>query len=160
MARELVHAAFGISTGDNATALVIDVVTLPPPDIAELSSAFAINPILPMPRLGAKVDGFHLMELLSEGRYSSVFKAHDDLANRAVVVKFPKPNITTEAIFRQTFMRETWIAAKVRSPFIGETIENSGRTEERRLYRHALLRWRNAGEPAVPAAVDLILDRS
>jgi serine/threonine protein phosphatase PrpC len=122
-ARELVNAAFAISTGDNATALVIDVLTLPPPDMADLSISFATKPILPIPKLGAKVDGFHLTKLLSDGRYSCVFRAHDESGNREVVIKFPKPNTASEAVFRRTFMRETWVAQKVRSPFVGKTLE-------------------------------------
>jgi serine/threonine protein phosphatase PrpC len=126
VARELVHAALATSAGDNATALVIDVLTLPPPDMADLSTGFATNPILPTPKLGAKVDGFQLTKLLSEGRYSCVFRAHDEVGNREVVIKFPKPNATTEAVFRKTFMRETWVATKVRSPFVGKTLELAG----------------------------------
>jgi serine/threonine protein kinase len=123
VARELVNAAFAISTGDNATALVIDVLTLPPPDMADLSVGFSSHPILSMPKLGAKVDGFHLTKLLSEGRYSRVFRAHDEPENREVAIKFPKPNTAPEAVFRRTFMRETWVAQKVRSPFVGKTLE-------------------------------------
>jgi serine/threonine protein phosphatase PrpC len=123
VARELVNASLAIGSGDNATALIIDVVSLPPPDMEDLSIGFATNPILPMPRPGAKVDGFHLAKLLSEGRYSCVFRAHDEPGNREVAIKFPKPNTATVAVFRKTFMRETWVATKVRSPFVGKTLE-------------------------------------
>jgi serine/threonine protein phosphatase PrpC len=123
VARELVNAALAVKVGDNATALVIDVLALAPADEADLSIGFATRPFLPPPKLGAKIDGFHLTDLLSEGRYSCVFKAHDEPGNRAVVVKFPKPNTEPEAVFRKTFMRETWVATKVRSPFVGKTLE-------------------------------------
>ncbi len=73
-AREIVDAALAADVGDNATALVIDVVALPPSDMAELSSVFAAKPILPTPRLGDNVDGFLITGLLSEGRYSCVFR--------------------------------------------------------------------------------------
>jgi serine/threonine protein phosphatase PrpC len=122
-ARELVDAALAAGAVDNATALVLDIAGLPPADMAELSSAFATKPVLPLPRLGAGVDGFHLTKLLSEGRYSRVFLAHDELADRAVVVKFPNPAAATETVFRQTFTRESWAATKIRSPFVGKTID-------------------------------------
>jgi serine/threonine protein kinase len=109
--------------GDNATALVIDVLTLPPAGETDLSTAFATKPILPVPKLGANIDGFRLTDVVSEGRYATVFKAHDEPGNRTVIIKFPKPNTQMDVVFRQAFMRETWAASKVRSPFVGATLE-------------------------------------
>lgn len=164
VARELVDAALAAGSGDNATALVIDVVTLPPPDMVDLSAFFASKPILPMPGIDAKVDGFHLTELLSESRYSRVYKAHDELANRAVIVKLPKPNTATEAAFRQTFMRETWVATKIRSPFVGRTLEipedrRSGVYVVMPFYGGETLEARLSRQPGIslPAGLDLAL---
>jgi serine/threonine protein kinase len=123
-ARRLVEAALAARTGDNATALVLDVLDLPPPDQAGLEAAIGSLPIGPAPRPGAVVDGYALDVLLADGRYSRVFRGRDTLAGgRPVVVKFPKPDAAAEASFRQAYLREAWIAARVRSPFIGEVLE-------------------------------------
>ena len=122
-ARELVAAGLAARTGDNATALVIDVIGLPPADHADLAFATAHLPVLPVPKAGATVDGFHLRALLADGRYTRVFEADDTIEKRRVVLKFPKAITGAEGVLRDAFLREAWIAARIRSPWIGETIE-------------------------------------
>ena len=122
-ARGLTAAALAARGGDNATALVIDVLSLPPANQPDLELAIAGQPILPPPTIGAVIDGFDLEAQLSDGRYSRVFRAHDTVANRSVIIKFPKPIQDADAVLRQAFVRETWIAARVRSPWVGEVLD-------------------------------------
>jgi serine/threonine protein phosphatase PrpC len=124
-ARRLVAAALATPLGDNATALVLDLLDLPAPDRADLEAAIDARPILPPPKPGAVVDGYALEAMLADSRYSRVFRGRDGLApeGRAVVLKFPKPGAAAEASFRQAYLREGWIAARVRSPFLGEVLE-------------------------------------
>jgi serine/threonine protein phosphatase PrpC len=149
-ARELVAAGLAARTGDNATALVIDVIGLPPADPADLAFAAAGLALEPVPKVGATIDGFHLRAMLADGRYTRVFEADDLIEKRRVVLKFPKAITGAEGVLRDAFLREAWIAARIRSPWIGETIELSperqtalytampfyeGETLERRLSR-------------------------
>jgi serine/threonine protein kinase len=109
--------------GDNATALVLDVLSLPPANQPDLELAIAGQPILPPPTIGTVIDGFDLEAQLSDGRYSRVFQAHDTVAKRSVIIKFPKPIQDADAVLRQAFVREIWIAARVRSPWVGEVLD-------------------------------------
>jgi serine/threonine protein phosphatase PrpC len=109
--------------GDNATALVVDVLDLPPANQADLVSAIAAQPILPPPKSGATVDGYALGTMLSDGRYSRVFRATDTERGRAVILKFPQAALARDAVLRAAFVREAWIAARLRSPFVAEVIE-------------------------------------
>jgi serine/threonine protein phosphatase PrpC len=153
-ARKLVASALQGSLGDNATALVVDVVALP--DADQLDLAFAVNtlPILPAPRSGASIDGYTLGQMLSDGRYSRVFRATGQTDRRAVIMKFPKPATGAEPVLRLAFLREFWIAARLRSPWIAEVIETKlesrsalytvmpfydGETLEQRLLRRPLV---------------------
>jgi serine/threonine protein phosphatase PrpC len=123
-ARRLVDAALATAVGDNATALVLDVLALPAPDQLDVQAVAAALPVRPPPRRGAAVDGFALDEMLVDGRYNRVFRGRDTLdRGRPVVLKFPKPGAAAETSFRQAFLRETWIAARIRSPFVGEVME-------------------------------------
>ena len=122
-ARTLVDLATQARIGDNATALVTDVVTLPEADHSDIEMDVAALPILPPPRTGTTVDGFLLGRMLSDGRYSRVFRATRMADGLAVVMKFPKPAEGADAILRLAFLRESWIAARLRSPFIAEVIE-------------------------------------
>jgi serine/threonine protein phosphatase PrpC len=122
-ARELVAAGLAARTGDNATALVIDVIGLPPADHADLAFAAAGLALLPVPKAGATIDGFHLRAMLADGRYTRVFEADDTIEKRRVVLKFPKAITGAESVLRDAFLREAWIAARIRNPWIGETVE-------------------------------------
>ena len=122
-ARELVEVGIAARTGDNATALVVDVIGLPPADRSDLAFAAANLPLIAVPKTGATIDGFHLQAMLADGRYTRVFDAEDRIERRRVILKFPKPVTGAESVLRDAFLREAWIAARVRSPWVGEAIE-------------------------------------
>jgi serine/threonine protein phosphatase PrpC len=144
-ARRLVETALQGRLGDNATAMVVDVVGLPDADAHDLQSAVDALPIIPAPRPGAIIDGCTLDKILSDGRYSRVFRGIRD--GHPVILKFPKPATGAEPVLRLAFLREAWIAARLRSPWIAEVIETprtalytlmpfyDGETLEQRLLR-------------------------
>lgn len=122
-AERLVRAALDAGSHDNATALVVDVVGLPAADEAEFEAAIETLPIGDLPKAGDEIDGFRLGEVLSNGRYSRLFRARDTQDGRDVVLKFPHPRVAGEDSYRRAFVREAWIASRVSSPWIGEMIE-------------------------------------
>ena len=122
-ARALVDAALDAGSSDNMTALVLDVVDLPPADRDELTHSIATLPILDLPETGDVIDDFTLGEILSDGRYSRLFKAIDKRQGRELVLKFPHPRVASEGSYRLAFVREAWVAARVRSLWIGEIVE-------------------------------------
>ena len=122
-AHEIVAEALAAGSNDNTTALVADIINLPPADQTSIGAAIAPLPIIDTPRVGERIDGFLLKSVLSEGRYSRLFIAVDELAGGQVVLKFPRPAVTTEAAYKAAFIREAWVAARVRSPWIGSVIE-------------------------------------
>ena len=124
-ARDLVESGLASRIGDNATALVIDVVELPSANQADLEIASASLPLIPLPKPGAVVDGFALQTVLADGRYTRVFAAEDQIEQRRVIVKFPKPVADAEGLLRAAFLREAWIASRLRSPFVGEVLDIS-----------------------------------
>ncbi len=148
--RSLVTAALDAGGADNATALVLDIVDLPPAQESELSLAVAGLPIGDLPAKGAVVDDFRIEAVISNGRYSRLMKATDQRNGKTVVLKFPHPRAAEAAAFRRAFVKEAWVAARVRSSWIGEVIElppgrqtrlysvmpyYNGETLERRLLR-------------------------
>ncbi|MFZ5862684.1 MAG: bifunctional protein-serine/threonine kinase/phosphatase [Nitrospirota bacterium] len=122
-AERLVRAALDAGSQDNATALVVDVVGLPAADEAEFEGAIETLPIADLPKSGDLIDGFLLGGVVSNGRYSRLFRAKDTLDGRDVALKFPHPRVEGEASYRRAFVREAWIASRVTSPWIGEVIE-------------------------------------
>ncbi|MCX7900079.1 MAG: protein kinase, partial [Methylocystis sp.] len=118
-----VEAALAAGSSDNVTALEIDGVDLPLADERALFRAVATLPVRELPRVGEIVDDFRMNGVLSEGRYSRLMRATDLRNEREVVLKFPHPSVADDATYRLAFVNEAWVAARVRSPFIGEIVE-------------------------------------
>lgn len=122
-ARALVAAALESGSTDNCTALVLDVVELPTTGSADVGSAIMQLPLMPVPIEGETVDGFVLKVLLSDGRYTRLFAAIDEIEGGEVALKFPKPKVAAIATYRAAFVREAWVGARVHSPWLGRTLE-------------------------------------
>jgi serine/threonine protein kinase/serine/threonine protein phosphatase PrpC len=121
----IVNAALDARIGDNATALVLDILDLPSMDYPDVAAQFAAG-ISNLPQKpGITIDGFQLDELLSDGRYMRVFRATDQVSERQVVIKFPKPLEGFDHPAREAFARESWIASRVQSPFVGQVLQVS-----------------------------------
>ncbi len=80
-------------------------------------------PLIPVPIDGETVDGFVLKVLMSDGRYTRLFGAIDEVEGGEVALKFPKPQVAAVATYRAAFVREAWVGARVHSPWVGRTIE-------------------------------------
>jgi serine/threonine protein phosphatase PrpC len=122
-ARALVAAALDSGSTDNCTALVLDVVDLPTAESADIGAAIMQLPLIPAPVGGETIDGFVLKVLVSDGRYTRLFGAADEIEGGEVVLKFPKPQVAAVATYRAAFVREAWVGARVHSPWVGRTIE-------------------------------------
>jgi len=122
-ARALVTSALQSGSTDNCTAMVLDVVALPTVGSADISAAMMQLPLIPVPISGQTVDGFLLKALLSDGPYTSLYLAVDEIEGGEVVLKFPKPQLAAVSTYRAAFARETWVGARVNSPSIGRIIE-------------------------------------
>ena len=122
-ARALVAEALESGGTDNCTALVLDVSELPTAVSADLDGAIMRLPIVPVPTGGETIDGFVLKALLSEGRYTRLFAAEDEIEGGEVVLKFPKPRVAEVDAYRRAFVREARVGTQVDSPWLGRIIE-------------------------------------
>ena len=122
-ARALVAAALQADSTDNCTALVLDVVGLETAQSAEIGASIAQLPLIPVPLDGEAIDGFVLKVPLSDGRYTRLFGALDEVEGGEVALKFPKPLVASIASYRAAFVREAWVGARVTNPWLGHTIE-------------------------------------
>ena len=121
--RALVEAALEAGSTDNCTALVLDVVALPTARSDDVGTAIMRLPLIPVPQVGDTVDGFVLNALVSDGRYSRLFGAIDEVDGGTVVLKFPKPQVAAVATFHAAFVREAWVGTRVTSPWVAHVIE-------------------------------------
>jgi serine/threonine protein phosphatase PrpC len=153
-ARALTDAALEAGSTDNCTALVLDVVALPTARSADVGTHIRRLPLIPVPQVGDTVDGFVLNVLVSDGRYSRIFGAIDDVDGGPVVLKFPKPQVAAVETYHAAFVREAWVGTRVTSPWVAHVIElPPGRQTclytVMPLYTGELLESRIARQPAV-----------
>ena len=119
----LVTAALQSGSTDNCTALVLDVVGLPAAGSADISAAILQLPVIPVPIVGETIDGFVLSALISDGRYTRLFGAEDEIEGGTVALKFPKPQIASVEAYRAAFVREAWVGARIHNPWVGRVIQ-------------------------------------
>jgi serine/threonine protein phosphatase PrpC len=119
----IVAAALQAGSTDNCTALVLDVVALPAAGSAEIGADLLRLPVVPVPQGGETIDGFVLRALISDGRYTRLFAAADEIGGGAVALKFPKPRLASVEAYRAAFLREAWVGARVHNPWVGRVVE-------------------------------------
>jgi serine/threonine protein phosphatase PrpC len=121
-AQILVDAALAAGSQDNCSAIILDIVSLPAADHDAIAGDIAKLQILDAPNEGESVDGFRLDSLLSDGRYTRLFRAVDTASGQIVAIKFPKPILLSEDGARLAFAREILVGSRVDSPFVGGII--------------------------------------
>lgn len=120
-AQAIVDAALAAGSTDNATAIVLDIVDVPPVGHDAIAATADTLDIPAPPNEGDSVDGFRLDRLISDGRYTRLFRANDP-ALGAIVLKFPKPALLSEHGARLAFLREALIGERVTSPYVGSVV--------------------------------------
>jgi serine/threonine protein phosphatase PrpC len=153
-ANALVAAALDAGSTDNCTALVLDVVALPAAGSGDIGGDILQLPVIPVPLGGETIDGFVLKALISDGRFTRLFAAEDEVESGQFALKFPKPQLASVESYRAAFVREAWVGARVHNPWIGRVLElPPGRQSclytVMPLYQGELLETRIARRPAL-----------
>ena len=162
-AQAVVAAAGQAETRDNATALVIDVIRPGAVDQDTIGAEAADLPILALPTVGDRIDGFVLDRVLSDGKYTRVFAARDGEGGDRLVLKFPKPALLSESGARGAFLRESFIGRRIDSLHVGKIISlepgrQSGLYIAQPLYVGRTLHAKIAEEPFdIPSGLDLCI---
>lgn len=121
-AQALVQSAIEAGGGDNATAIVIDVIRTGALDWTALGAQTSAMPIPAAPKAGDVVDDWRLEKQLADGRHTRLFLARDGQGAEPVVLKFPKPGTLPDAALRALLLREAFIGQHVASPHLGRTL--------------------------------------
>jgi serine/threonine protein phosphatase PrpC len=166
-AEDLVAAALEAGSADNCTAVVVDILDTPPALRDDLRDFFGGLPILPPPAPNVLIDDYRLDAQISDGRYSRLMRAEDLRTGAQVVMKFPQPLVAEDRTYRRAFVNEAFVASRVRSPWIGEVIEQpperqtrlysvmpfyDGETLEQRLNREPRLSYAEGAQIATRLA--------
>lgn len=132
-AQQIVAVALGQGGADNATAIVVDVLALPPLQQADMERRSDGLPIGELPRSGDVIDRFRIVSTLTAGRYAHTYRAVDEESAQDVVIKFPNPRLREDTAMRLAFLNEAWLGTQVRGPYLAHAVELPA-TRPTRLY--------------------------
>jgi serine/threonine protein kinase/serine/threonine protein phosphatase PrpC len=119
----IVEAAIRSGSTDNASAILIEVVTVPAPEYGAFAALAADLPVLPAPSTGQSVDGFQLERLLAGGETTRTFLARGGpKGQERYILRFPKPRTTPDPIARDRYVRELLVGTRALSPFVAEVM--------------------------------------
>ena len=121
-AAAIVDAALEAGSQDNVSCAVIDVLEVPDIGAGELFEQVTALPMVAPPVAGTVIDGFRIHAQLADGRYSRLLRATDVASGDEVVLKFPQADVAPASTYHLAFVREAWVAARLHSPFIGESV--------------------------------------
>lgn len=117
-AERLVDAAIAAGGGDNATAVIVDIVRLPAPDHDGILAGLSALPFAAAPAVGETIDGFTVDRVISAGRHAVLLAATDREDGSKVALKFPRREVLSERSLRLAFTRELLLSQRAISPFV------------------------------------------
>lgn len=113
---------------DNATAVVVDVLALPPENLRD-SLASAAN--LPLPhrlKEGHELDGMVVEEVLHDSRETLLYRVRNPRNAQQLVLKTLQPAMEDDPSAIAALLMEEWRARRVVSPFFPQVVPNEQRS--------------------------------
>lgn len=127
MSKQLVKKAFENQSDDNVTALVVKIENLPIETEDEAYQKLTQLPFPPDLEPGYVIDGFKILQVLSESPRGQVYLVEDVAANsQAAVLKTPSVNYEDDPGYLNGFVQEEWIGKRINHPGLLRTYD-SGR---------------------------------
>ncbi len=125
-ADELVRAALLAGGGDNATALVVRVDSLPKEDWRDLLQAGRQLPLPARLKPGQRIDGFEVLQLLHESRATLLYKVRSSESGQIYALKTLQPAFADDKQSCEGLLAEEWLAKRLVSPHFPQIIPLAG----------------------------------
>jgi len=107
---------------DNATAVVVDILALPP---ASLRDSLESAASLPLPRrlkVGHELDGLIVEEVLHDSRETLLYRVRNPRNGQLLVLKTLQPGMEGDQSATAALLMEEWRAKRVISPFFPQVV--------------------------------------
>lgn len=104
---------------DNASALVVRVLSVPNGTLGDSVAGSRALPLPPALRVGERIDRFEIVERLQQSRLTRLYKVRDTISGRTLVLKTLAPGHEEEAT---ALLTEEWMARRVHSPYFSEAL--------------------------------------
>ncbi len=115
-ARKIVEKALANETFDNATALVLEVASLPEETEEEVFQKLTKLPFPPDLRPGMIIDGFKIIKVIAESARGQVYLAEDTANQKKLVLKTPSVNYEDDPTYLNGFIQEQWVGQRINHP--------------------------------------------
>ncbi len=92
------------------------------PDTVEPPEVSHVPPVRPLPEAGAMIDNFHIVKRRRKGRLSHYYNAVDIVGDIPVLLKFPEPEFMKDPRLRLDFLRDEWLARRLRANCIAQSL--------------------------------------
>lgn len=122
-AKALVNLALYKGSNDNLTALILAVDELPNETLDETHQRLTQLPIPPVLKVGNKIDGFEVLDVIFSGTRSHMYKVKDIQSGELFVLKAPSENFTDDLLYLDGFIREEWVGQTINHPNVMKTFK-------------------------------------
>jgi serine/threonine protein phosphatase PrpC len=117
-ARRIVDAAYEAGSGDNLTALIVRIDSLPEGEPDEVVGSVGDLPPAPLLEPPVVFDGYDVSRRLHAGGRGQVYLATDRENGALVALKVPGIELRSDPDYLRHFLMEEWIARRLDSPHI------------------------------------------
>jgi serine/threonine protein phosphatase PrpC len=107
---------------DNASAVVVDVVDLPPANLRDSLESDARLPLPPRLKPGHELDGLIVEEVMHDSRETLLYRVRDVRTGQQLVLKTLQPGMDDDGAARAGLLMEEWRARRVVSGFFPQVI--------------------------------------
>ncbi|GJE39728.1 bifunctional protein-serine/threonine kinase/phosphatase [Methylobacterium persicinum] len=117
-ARRIVDAAYETGSGDNLTALIVRIESLPEGEPDEIVGEVGDLPPAPLLEPPTRFDGYDILRRLHAGSRGHVYLAVDPGSGERVALKVPGIELRGDRDYLRHFTMEEWIARRLDSPHV------------------------------------------
>ncbi len=121
---------------DNATAVVVDVLALPPASLRDSLESAASLPLPHRLKVGHELDGLIVDEVLHDSRETLLYRARNLRNSQQLVLKTLQPAMEGDPGAIAALLMEEWRARRVVSPFFPQVVP-----AEQRSCLYYLMTW-------------------
>ena len=113
---------------DNATAVVVDVLALPPAGLRDSLESAASLPLPHRLKPGQEIDGLVIEEILHDARETLLYRVRNRRNGQQLVLKTLQPSLLGDAGATAALLMEEWRSRRVVSPFFPQIVPAEGRS--------------------------------
>ena len=107
---------------DNASAVVVDVLELPPENLRDSLQSVTRLPLPPRLKPGQELDGLAVEAVLHDSRVTLLYLVREQRSGRRLVLKTLRPECAGDNEGIAAFVMEEWRARRVVSPFFPQVV--------------------------------------